>query len=150
MAKGKHDQRKIDFAYLVMNGRTKAQALKEAGFDQDTEAAIRSKASRLMNDPFVKDEIERLKAVVREKKTYGLEECIAEVDAAYQLAAALDKPAPMIQAAQFKAKLMGLVVDKAQVDHTSSDGSMSPTIDASKLSDETINQILKARKKNGN
>lgn len=35
--------------------------------------------------------------------------------------------------------------ETSHIDHTSSDGTMSPTIDASKLSSSTLEEILKAR-----
>ena len=67
-----------------------------------------------------------------------------EFEEARKLALAIENPAAMVAATTGKVKLFGL--DKpSKVDHTSSDGSMSPKpLDLSKMSDAALAELQAA------
>ena len=83
-----------------------------------------------------------LRAPIIAKAQLTVEDLLAELEEARQLALQTESAAPAVSATMGKAKLLGL--DKQVIDHTSSDGSMTPkpAIDASKLSDQALAEIL--------
>lgn len=86
--------------------------------------ALAVNASRLLDNANVALRIEDLKKAIIVKHNITIDSILAELEEARQLAMETGKAGPAVQASMGKAKLVGL--DKQIIDHTSSDGSMSP------------------------
>jgi len=105
--------------------------------------SINVNASKLLADAKVALRIETLRAPIIAKAQLTVEDLLAELEEARQLALETEAPAPAVSATMGKAKLLGL--DKVAVDNISSDNSMTPRgIDASKLSTAALAEILAA------
>lgn len=86
--------------------------------------ALAVNASRLLDNANVALRIEELRKAIIVKHNITVESILAELEEARQLAMETGKAGPAVQASMGKAKLVGL--DKQIIDHTSSDGTMSP------------------------
>jgi phage terminase small subunit len=86
--------------------------------------ALAVNASRLLDNANVALRIEELQKAIIVKHNITIESILAELEEARQLAMETGKAGPAVQASMGKAKLVGL--DKQIIDHTSSDGTMSP------------------------
>lgn len=87
-------------------------------------ASIGIEAFRLLENPKISLRMDELRAVVSVKHNITIESILAELEEARQLALETGKAGPAVQASMGKAKLAGL--DKQIIDHTSSDGTMTP------------------------
>jgi len=103
---------------------------------------ITVKASELLSNGNISVRLAELRAPIIAKAQLTVQDLLAELEEARQLALQTESAAPAVSATMGKAKLLGL--DKQVIDHTSSDGSMTPkpAIDASKLSDQALAEIL--------
>lgn len=81
-------------------------------------------AKALLDNRKITARIEQLREPIIKRHNVTVDSLIAELDEARTIAAGLDRPSDMISATMGKAKIVGL--DKQVIDHTSSDGSMSP------------------------
>ena len=103
-------------------------------------------ASKLFAKPNVRTRVLELQEEHKDKHKVTVDSLVLELDEAKDLAKDTKQPAAMTGAIMGKAKITGHVTDKQSVDHTSSDGSMSPcTLDTSKLSTTTLKELLAAR-----
>ncbi len=140
------------FAQAILQGCNNIEAYQKA-YKPKTKnrARLKNKASDIANNKNVRRRTEELNEKIIEKMTKKesgrRDRLIEELEEARTVAMALERPqaGAAVQAVMAKAKLLGLDVQK--VDHTSSDGSMAskPIIDASKLSDDTLKDILTAK-----
>lgn len=87
-------------------------------------ATINVKACELIGNDKIAVRISELRAPIIAKARLTVEDLLAELEEARQIAIQTETPAPAVSATMGKAKLLGL--DKQIIDHTSSDGSMSP------------------------
>lgn len=94
--------------------------------DNMSAPAIAVEASRLLNDPNVALRVKELQALHVERHKLTVDDILAELEEAREAASRGDRPqaAAMVAASLGKAKLLGMLMEK--VDHTSSDGTMSP------------------------
>ncbi len=104
--------------------------------------SIGRKAFELMENVKVTARIEQLRQGISKKHNITIESILAELEEARQLALETGKAGPAVQASMGKAKLAGL--DKQIIDHTSSDGTMTPrpTIAISKADIKDIANTL--------
>ena len=97
--------------------------------DVEKRRQVSRAASKVMAKPHVKQRFEYLRSMVddalAEKAVVTIETITAELDENRVFAKTIEQAAAMNSATIAKAKLHGLMKDK--VDHTSSDGSMSPS-----------------------
>ena len=108
--------------------------------------SIHQEASRLFALPHIASRVVELQEEHRERHNVTVDTITAELDEARDLAKKTEQPAAMTGAVMGKAKIHGLITDKSKVDHSSSDGTMTPSVlDVSKLSTETIKELLAAR-----
>ena len=98
-------------------GRTIDQAYGFAGYRPHHRNAI-----RLSQRPDIKARIKSLQREAAAKTTATVEEIVARLDAAYEMALVNDKPSAMVAAAMAKAKLLGLIVDKQETELSGSVG----------------------------
>ena len=87
--------------------------------------SINVNACKLLSDAKIAQRLEELRAPIIAKAQLTVEDLLAELEEARQLALETESPAPAVSATMGKAKLLGL--DKVVVDNISSDGSMSPS-----------------------
>lgn len=89
-------------------------------------AAINVKASELLASGKISVRLDELREPIRKRHAITVDDLLAELEEARQLAMNAPNPqsAAAVGATMGKAKLLGL--DKQIIDHTSSDGSMSP------------------------
>lgn len=99
---------------------------------------INNKASLLLKRDDIRVRIEELRAPVREKAQLTLESHLARLDELSRKAESEGQFGPAITAETNRGKASGLYVEK--VDHTSSDGSMTPR-SAIDLTDEQLAAI---------
>lgn len=85
---------------------------------------VNKRASELLDNREVAGRIAELRAPIIARAQLTVEDLLAELEQARQLALDTDSPAPAVSATMGKAKLLGL--DKQVIDHVSSDGSMTP------------------------
>lgn len=85
---------------------------------------ITVKASELLSKGNIAVRLAELRAPIIAKAQLTVEDLLAELEQARQLALQTESAAPAVSATMGKAKLLGL--DKQVIDHTSSDGSMTP------------------------
>ena len=109
--------------------------------------AISSKAYQFMNRKSVKKLIRQLKEDAMARHRITVDDLIDELEEHRQIAISIETPqlSAANAATMGKAKLLGF--DKNVIDHTSSDGSMTPksSIDPTKLSNSAMEEILNAR-----
>ena len=100
--------------YLAGGCATDAyRAAYEAG--QMSNGAIQVEASRLLDNPKVAAAIHEHQAALSKKARHSLQDCIADQERAMELAEASGNASAYAQAAMNKAKLLGHVMDKAEV-----------------------------------
>jgi phage terminase small subunit len=110
--------------YVELGG--KGRAYKEA---YDTDKSIRTcdvDGCKLSKQPHIAARIAELKAEIKEKHDITVDGLLLELEEARSIGKKEGQASAMVNATMSKAKLCGL--DKQIIDHTSSDGSMAPTI----------------------
>ena len=116
------------FCQLVVSLGSQGRAYSEA---YETDAKPRScdvEGCKLVKKPHLAARIAELKAEIKEKHDITVEKLLDELEEARQAALCAEtvQSSAAVSATMSKAKLCGL--DKQVIDHTSSDGSMAPTI----------------------
>jgi phage terminase small subunit len=79
------------------------------------DASVNRMAHDVLHNPKVKAEIEKIQAQALKKTSTTLEDLVAELDKAAQLAQQTSNATAYATAIMHKAKLLGLVTDKAEV-----------------------------------
>lgn len=116
-------QEKFCIVYLETGNASEAyrQAYDAQGMKPET---VNKRASELLDNGEIAGRLGELRAPIIAKAQLTVEDLLRELEEARQLAIDTEAPAPAVSATMGKAKLLGL--DKQVIDHTSSDGSMSP------------------------
>lgn len=111
------------FAQLLVQGKSQYEAYLEAYPSSQTwkRNAVDSQASQLASDRKIIQRISTIRAPVIKKLQYGLEEAMQEALRAYDLAASTEQVGAMVAAAQLRAKLQGLLVERKEVKVTKLD-----------------------------
>lgn len=97
------------------------QAAIRAGYSEKTAGSM---GEENLKKPEIAAAVAEAQQAKAKKLDITVESILAELEEARQLALRTDKAAPAVQASMGKAKLLGF--EKQVIDHTSSDGSMSP------------------------
>lgn len=107
--------------------------------------SIAVEACKLLDDPNVSQMVERLKEEALQRHRLTVDDILRELEEARMAAYQQEKPqaGAMVAASMGKAKILGLEAP-TKVDHTSSDGSMTPraTISVAELTDEQLAAII--------
>lgn len=106
------------FAQGFARGMSASAAYKAAGYAATKDGAIRANASRLLTNANVQSCIAELQRQAAARTLVTVESITAELDASFAIAKQQQNPAAMTAASMAKAKLYGLVVDRAQVEQT--------------------------------
>lgn len=109
--------------YIETGNASEAYRLNYGASNMSPES-INRKAKELLDNGKIAARLEELKKAIIVKHNITVESILAELEEARQLAMETGKAGPAVQASMGKAKLVGL--DKQIIDHTSSDGTMSP------------------------
>lgn len=132
---------------FIEHGGNQSAAYRQAYNTENMAAlSIHQEASRLFALPHIASRVVELEEEHRERHNVTIDTITAELDENRALALGEKQAAAATSATACKAKIHGLITDKSTIDHTSSDGSMTPSVlDVSKLSTETIKELLAAR-----
>lgn len=122
--------------YLVDLNAT--QAAIRAGYSEKAAYAI---GAENLSKPVIADAIAEKQQTKAKKLDITVETIIAELEEARQLAIKTERAGPAVQASMGKAKLLGL--EKQVIDHTSSDGTMTPKA-AINVDKKAVKELAKA------
>lgn len=129
----------------VVEGKSQRQAYYDAGGRAKSDLSADATVSELLSNPNVKKFYNSMIGSAAEESQITLKTLLAELEEARQAALGQEKPqaAAMVAASMGKAKLLGLEAP-AKVDHSSSDGTMSPkaTVSVAELTDEQLAAII--------
>ena len=115
-----------EFVQELIKGRSQADAYRKVyKTDKSTNKTINEKASRMANKGNVEARLSEIRKPVNEKLGYTLEAHLKRLEVLSMKAANVGQLTAAINAEISRGKASGHYVEK--VDHTSSDGSMSPT-----------------------
>jgi len=120
-------------AYSISGRAT--DAYREA-YDVDrtaTDSWIHVEACQLLDHPKIAPRIQELQAAAKKRSEFTVFKALEELEEARKMAKTEKNPAAMVSATNSKVKVLGM--DRpAKIDHTSSDGTMSPPVTAIKIS----------------
>ncbi|WP_292492559.1 terminase small subunit [Mesorhizobium sp.] len=102
------------FCLLLAEGLPQSRAYIEAGYAARGNAAEAS-ASQLLRNPKVASRVAELQAKAARRSEITVDDLVAELEDMRKLAMACKNPAAGVAAVMGKAKLLGLIVDKAEV-----------------------------------
>lgn len=104
------------FAQSLAQGMTASAAYKAAGYAATKDGAVRANASRLLTNANVKFHIAGLQRQAADHTLVTIESIAWQLDEDRQLAFAQGQASAAVAASVAKAKLYGLVIDKAEVE----------------------------------
>lgn len=141
-----------DFCQKYLELGNASEAYRQAYDAEDmNNNVVNTKASELLKNGKITVRLEQLRKEHKLRHNINIDVLLLELEEARNAALTAENPqsSAAVAATMGKAKLLGL--DKQVIDHTSSDGSMSPktSIDLSELSDaelRTLNAIAKRHK----
>ena len=111
------DPRRERFCMEIAAGRTQSDAYKQIYRTKD-DASSRRNAARLAKEDEVSLRIRELQDEQRKRIGVSLDHLLKELNSAFRLARRSKQPGAMVQATNAKAKLLGFVVDRAEVEGT--------------------------------
>ena len=106
------NNRKRSFAFGYLSDENGTKAAIRAGY---SEKSARQQAFRLLRDVAIKAEIERLRALHRDRLNVTVERLTAQFHEDRDLAIKNKQPSAAVQADTALAKLHGLMVDKTEI-----------------------------------
>lgn len=116
------------FAQGIARGKTQHEAYTWAGFSPGREAKFtRSEASKLSRRPEIAHRVAYLQSRQAERIGVTVDALVAELDDMLKLAKRVKHPAAGVGAILAKGKLLGLIVDRAEVEGTIRKPSREPT-----------------------
>jgi phage terminase small subunit len=104
--------------HLVVGGMNATAAYKASGYAGKTDGTARAGASELLTNPNVKSRLAELQRQAAQKAVVTAESIADELDIAFRLAFENKQAAACVAASMGKAKLFGLIVDRAEVEQT--------------------------------
>ncbi|MGX5842681.1 terminase small subunit [Mesorhizobium sp. ArgA1] len=114
MPNAKLNMRQERFCLALAEGLPQSRAYIEAGYMARGNAAEVS-ASQLLRNPKVAIRVAQLQAAAARRSEITVDDLVAELEDMRKLAIACKNPAAGVAAVMGKAKLLGLIVDKAEV-----------------------------------
>ncbi|AIM40703.1 terminase small subunit [Idiomarinaceae phage 1N2-2] len=116
------------FAQLYVETGNASEAYRVAYNSSAKHESVNVNASKLLSSAKVALRVKELQNELRAAHRATMDDILAELEEARQLARDLQQPSAMNQSSLGKAKILGF--DKQVVDHISSDSSMSPGVAA--------------------
>ncbi|RUX48650.1 Terminase small subunit [Mesorhizobium sp. M4A.F.Ca.ET.050.02.1.1] len=114
MSKAKLNMRQERFCLGLAEGLPQSRAYIEAGYTARGNAAEVA-AARLFRNVQVQSRIAELRADAAKRSEITVDDLVADLNLMFKLALATKNPAAGVTAVMGKAKLLGLIVDKAEV-----------------------------------
>lgn len=114
------------FAYAYVEHGTAAEAYRLVYSPKGKPETCQREGHRLVKTPKISTRIGEIREELAQSNNITLDTLLEELEEARSLALDSRQPAPAVTATMGKAKLLGL--DKQIIDHTSSDGSMTPGV----------------------
>ncbi|RUX16367.1 Terminase small subunit [Mesorhizobium sp. M2A.F.Ca.ET.037.01.1.1] len=114
MPNAKLNMRQERFCLALAEGLPQSRAYVEAGYTARGNAA-EAAAARLFRNVQVQSRVAELQAAAARRSEITVDDLVAELDAMIELARATKNPSAGVTAIMGKAKLLGLVVDRAEV-----------------------------------
>jgi len=116
------------FALGLVEGLSQGDAYMRAGFNTRLKGnLLRSEASKLAKREDIKGRVIELQELQVQRLGVTVDSLIGELDEMRKLAIAVKNPAAGVGAVMGKAKLLGLIVDKAEVEGTLRKPAREPT-----------------------
>jgi hypothetical protein len=106
------------FAQAVAKGSSNREAYKAAGYSTKSDTVTDVNASRLLADARVASRVRELQEASAEEAVVTAADLSAQLEAIRKKAEDANQFGAAVQAAMGRAKLHGLIIDKAQVDAT--------------------------------
>lgn len=119
--------RQEKFAIFVAKGNTQAEAYRKAGYKTASKDQCSANARRLMRNDEVAVRVAELRQKAAEHTGIDVDLLLCELDDAIQVAKNTRQPAAMVGAIMGKARLLGLVVDRAEIETTARRPMREPT-----------------------
>ena len=133
------------FAQHIANGSTQADAYRAAyNTEKMADNSIHVNASKLIADAKVALRVGQLRSEIAKRNLWTREMSVKALVKAYRVAEDGGNPSAMTGAVRELNAMHGFN-EPSKLDVTSSDGSMSPGIDASKLSTEALAELMAAK-----
>jgi hypothetical protein len=120
------NHRQEAFCRGLAEGLPQSRAYIDAGYASRGNAAEVS-ASQLLRNPKVAARVARMQADAARRSEVTVDSLVAELDEMLRLAIECENPSAGVSAVMGKAKLLGLIIDKAEVDTTLRKPSREPT-----------------------
>ncbi|TPI51710.1 MULTISPECIES: terminase small subunit [unclassified Mesorhizobium] len=114
MSNSKLNMRQERFCLALAEGLAQSRAYIEAGYTARGNAA-EVEASKMVRLPKVATRIAELQADAARRSEITVDDLVAELNLMLKLALATKNPAAGVSAVMGKAKLLGLIVDKAEI-----------------------------------
>ncbi|RUY09982.1 Terminase small subunit [Mesorhizobium sp. M2A.F.Ca.ET.040.01.1.1] len=114
MPNAKLNMRQERFCLALAEGLPQSRAYVEAGYTARGNAA-EAAAARLFRNVQVQSRVAELQAAAARRSEITVDDLVAELDAMIELARATKNPSAGVTAIMGEAKLLGLVVDRAEV-----------------------------------
>lgn len=130
MTKKSLNPRQEMFVQHLLEGRTQKDAYSKAGYSASGNSAEVA-AARLFRNVQVAARVAELQARAARRSEVTVDSLVQELDEILQLATKLGQPAAGVGAIMGKAKLLGLIVDRAEVSAVVRKPSRTPTTDKS-------------------
>ncbi len=116
MTKYRMTSKKMRFIDAYMAGNSATEAARQAGY---SESSARQWGCRLLTtDERVKEEVEKRQAELRERNAITCDSMVQQLDDDRQFAIETGNATAAVRASEIKAKLAGLLVDRAKVETT--------------------------------
>lgn len=109
------------FAQELAKGKSASEAYVEAGYSANDGNAIRLKGNEK-----VQARVSEIQERAADRVVVTIDDIARQLDEDRAFARQAGSAAAAVAATMGKAKVLGLIVDKQALDHSSSDGSMSP------------------------
>ena len=107
------------FCQAIVSGMSQSDAYRAAyACKNATDASVNQMASKLAANIKVISRVDILRAPVVQKLQYGLEQAMLEAADAFAVSKAKEQGGAMVAAVQLRAKLNGLLIDRAEIKHS--------------------------------
>lgn len=131
-------QKQENFCQLYVELGNASEAYRRSYNTKAGHEVVNVNACKLLANDNVSLRVSQIRDSHRERHNVTIDDLLAELEEARQLALSIESPAPAVSASMGKAKILGL--DKQVIDLTNSDGSMSR-----KLTPEELRHQIKER-----
>jgi hypothetical protein len=132
-----HNARHERFAQGIAKGKSQHEAYQYAGYSRDADPKdVRSNAGHLARRPEVAARIEELLRKQANRVGVTVDELLLELDEMFKLAKRVKQPSAGVGVVVAKAKLLGLITDKVEIEGNLRKPARRPTAETTMTMDE--------------